>query len=54
MQGTWYTYAAFNYTDIEGLDCLISIFQLTPDGNILNTESAKNLVTNQWVSLDFL
>lgn len=44
--GTWYVYASYDYSDILGLDCLVAFYQLTPDGNAVNTENGKNLLTN--------
>lgn len=47
LTGTWYVYASYDYSDIEGLDCLVAFCQLTPDGNIRNYERGKNLTTNE-------
>ncbi len=48
--GTWYVYASYDYPDIVGLDCLVSFYNLTPEGNARNTERGKNLSTNQFSS----
>lgn len=49
--GTWYVYATYDYADIVGLDCLATFYQLTPDGNAINTERGRNLATNECVDL---
>lgn len=51
--GTWYVYASYDYYDIVGLDCLVAFYQLTLDGNALNTERGKNLTTNEYVTIKF-
>lgn len=50
--GIWYVYASYDYLDIAGLDCLVASYQLLPNGNAVNNEQGKNILTNKWVVFD--
>lgn len=51
--GNWYVYASYDYPDIVGLDCVVAFYQLTPDGNAMNTQTGTNLMTNALVFMIF-